>query len=191
MPANLLPGEIAPPGYATDWTPQHRMAVAMDIAGFTRDEIADRLNVTDKFVTRAVGDPRAEVDRGGALAEYAESVTLRLQEVANEALDVALEVMRDGEKDETRLKASFGLLDRAGHSPIKRELQIKTELPADAGLLDMMRETLAETASREIRYEIRPKQLNIELIPEAEVIGVQSAAPHGPVTTTVDSGGEG
>lgn len=140
------------------WTMKHRQCVALHLAGWTNNEIAEALEWTPAKVSITVNDPRADYERENALAPIADvsvSVTQKLEEASHEAFERAIEVMREATKEDTALKAAFGLLDRAGFTPIKRELKLEGEVPADPEMIEAMKKTLMESKSISAKYKIR------------------------------------
>ena len=142
------------------WTMRHRQCVALHLAGWTNNEIAEALDWTPAKVSITINDPRAEHEKQNALAPIADvnlTVTQKLEEASHEAFEKAMEVMRDATKEDVALKAAFGLLDRAGFTPIKRELKLEGEVPADPEMIEAMKKTLMESKSISATYKIRPE----------------------------------
>lgn len=157
---DLLP-EFEPEKYyqPKKWGIKHRQCVALHLAGWTNNEIAEALDWTPAKVSITINDPRAHHDSENVLApvaDVARSVSQKLEEASSDAFEVAMEILHQGEKDETRLKAAFGLLDRAGYTPIKRELKLEGEIPADPELVEQMRKTLLESKSISAKYVVKP-----------------------------------
>lgn len=153
------------------------MCVALSMAGWTNNEICEEMDWTPAKVSVTLNDPRAEHERKNALAPIADvslTVSQKLEEASHDAFEKAKEVMENATKDDVALKAAFGLLDRAGFTPIKRELKIEGEIPADPEILEAMRKTLQETQSISAKYKILPPPADPEPeIIEAEVLGVE------------------
>lgn len=145
------------------WTQKHRRCVALSLGGFSNNEIAELLDWTPAKVSITINDPRAEHDRENALAklaDVAETITEKLDEASHDAFAVAKDLLY-AEKEETQLKAALAILDRAGFTPIRREIQLNEQVPASPEMLEAMRRTLQETQQIEAQYE-KPKRIEAE-----------------------------
>ena len=98
----------------------------LEIAGKRPGQIAEICGISSGRVSVILGDRRAELDRmnlGAGLADRLTDVQSKLALYAHEALEVIVEEMREvTNKAETRIKAGFGLMDRAGYTPNMREV---------------------------------------------------------------------
>lgn len=140
------------------WSQRHRMCVALSLAGWTNNEICAEMDWTPAKVSITLNDPRAAHEKENALQPIADvtlSVSQRLEDASNEAFEKVQQVMQEATKDDVALKAAFGILDRAGYTPIKRELKLEGEIPADPEVLEAMRKTLKESASIKAVYKIK------------------------------------
>lgn len=150
------------------WTQKHRRCVALHLGGFTNNEIAELLDWTPAKVSITVNDPRAEHDRKNALAKIAdvgESIAEKLDQASHDAFAVAKDLLF-AEKEETQLKAALALLDRAGYTPIRREIQLQGNIPANPEMLEAMKRTLKETESIDAQYK-SPEVIDAEVEKEA------------------------
>lgn len=127
----------------------------MEAAGFSSSEIAEILGMTAARVSVILNDPRADMDR----KEFASGVIERMQDVqlkialhADEALDEILDEMRNVEDPRVRQKAAFGILDRAGYTPVQKSIQAKAELPTE--MLHRMSGVLSEMQAIDAEYQI-------------------------------------
>lgn len=149
------------------WTARHALVCDLALIGKTNDEIAKQLNYTPARVSVILGDERSQKYIREARQRISESmpdIMARLEFEANQSLNVALEVRDDvNARPDIRLKAAFGLLDRAGYSPIQ---QISLKKPPE--LSDEVADRIEKVAreSREITATFR-----IPESPEAEKNG--------------------
>ena len=161
------------------WTQRHRMCVALSLAGWTNNEICEQMDWSTAKVSITLSDPRAAHEQKNALAPIADvalTVSQQLENASTEAFEKTREIMRDATKDDVALKAAFGILDRAGYTPIRRELRLEGEIPADPEVLAAMQKTLAESASIKATYKIIPGEPENEDAEEAdyEIIATDS-----------------
>jgi predicted transcriptional regulator len=159
------------------------MVVTLYVAGYSNKEIADELGYTTQRVVQILKDPRAEKKTQKALSKLADNTTdviERFRLYSNEALTTHVDIMRDSPKDDLRLKAAQNILDRAGHTPIQKKVELKGEIPADPALLARLNEALSDLEEHGINYEI----------PEAEfeVIDGGTSADPTPPPPALESG---
>jgi hypothetical protein len=126
--------------------PVHVQMLLMKAAGSSNRAIAQQLGFAESRVSVIVNHPDAMFLLGvlvSAQAEVLLDVKTRIKAHAGEALDTVLHVMRHGEAKD-RLKAGFGLLDRAGYGAVqKSESTHRFEMPAKEAnnLVSAMRES--------------------------------------------------
>lgn len=147
MSRNLLPQIARQKSYQpVNWTSRHRNCVGLELAGYKNNEIATILDWSEGKVSVTLQDDRAAIDRlemAGRIADKISDVHLSLQLLSHEAIKEAAEVMRFTEKDEVKLKAAFGILDRAGYSTVHKTEDVNKEaMPHE--VLDRMSEVLKE-----------------------------------------------
>lgn len=147
-------------------------------AGFKNNEIAESLQIAVSTVSIIVNDERAKPYILKAQQRVADGIldlNLRLKAHATEALDEIVDQMRNAEKDIVRQKAAFGILDRAGYTPIQKHTVIQApEIPE--GLGAVVAEAHAELT--EVRRTIRfraPQATELRLAPAQEVAQEVSA----------------
>ena len=157
MGTDLLPLETAEkPGMPLKWTGVHRRIVALEVAGYKAQQIAAMLGMNRTYVCRIINDPRADVDR----KQFAEKVVNAVGDVqlkialhADEALEEILDEMRVCEDVKVRQKAAFGILDRAGYTPVRKEIVAHTTIPSE--MLSGMQSVMDEMKGiQEIDYTI-------------------------------------
>jgi hypothetical protein len=116
--------------------PQHIQMLVMKGAGYKNNEIARAMDITEARVSVIVNHPDAQSVMALLVSFQAEElldVKTRIQAHSGEALNVALEQMRNASEPAVRLKAAFGLLDRAGYGAVQRtENKHVVEIPATA-----------------------------------------------------------
>lgn len=155
MSRNLLPAITRTKSYQpVNWTARHRNCVHLEMAGYKNHEIAEILKWKAQKVSITLNDDRAELDRiemAGMVAEKMVDVHVSLNLLSHEALKEAAEIMRYSENDGVKLKAAFGILDRAGYSTVH-----KTERVGEDGVptevIDRMAEVMDELSAHSKTY---------------------------------------
>lgn len=192
MGVDLLPGLQGDEYWSPDkWSPRHRIVVALHLAGDKNKEIAEKLDLSESRVSIILNDPRAvhEVQRMSAqVADRTLDTHLRLKLYANEALDEIVEELRSSRSEKIRQKAAFGVLDRAGFTPIKTdgEGQQAPELPQE--VVDRMEAATKEIIQYEGAYEnVEPQRKAPEPEPEhPDVAMPEPGEPRGPTVEADD-----
>lgn len=159
---DLLP-EISKEKYyqPEKWSSFHRYLVMLEIAGKRPGQIAEIADITIGRVSVILNDPRAELDRlslGINLADKLVTIQSKLDLYAHEALEVIVEEMREpANKAEIRVKAGFGIMDRAGYTPNTREdIPKAPDIPEE--LISRVEEVSKELKESEFTYRmIEPK----------------------------------
>jgi len=152
------------------WNPRHRLIVALHLAGDKNKEIARKLKLSQSHVSLILSDPRAiyEIENlAQSVADRTVDTALRLKLYANEALDEIVEEIRTSRNEKVRQTAAFGLLDRAGYTPVR---EVREEpaplLPED--VVQRMEETTRElTEYREVYKKLKPQEAEPANEPEA------------------------
>jgi len=156
------------------WSPRHRLIVALHLGGYKGTEICKRLKITAAHVSVVLNDPRAvyEIERmSSTIADRTLDTALRIKLYSNEALDEIVEELRTSRNEKVRQTAAFGLLDRAGYTPVRdvRE-EAPPLLPED--VVQRMEETTRElTEYRGAYKELAPKE--IEDVEEEKAVGIE------------------
>lgn len=187
MGVDLLPQMQGDKDWSPEkWSPRHRLIVALHLGGDKNNEIAEKLGVSQSHVSVVLNDPRAvhEIQRmSQVVADRTLDTSLRLKLYANEALDEIVEEMRTARSEKVRQTAAFGILDRAGFTPVKQNERDETapELPAE--VVDRMEATTKEIIQYEGRYEnVEPKKKDPEPDPRyPDVVPPEPGEPRGPV----------
>lgn len=138
------------------WSPKHEMVARLHGVGIPNRKIASLLGLTESRVSIILNDARARPaveDTLEAHKRQMESLHGRLAAGAGSALDVIEDQIHNDELDaRVRQKASFGWLDRAGYTPVQKQIVLGGNIPAEAlaGVMDALR----TSESLDISYEI-------------------------------------
>lgn len=181
MAVDLLPGLSGDKAWSPDkWTPRHRIVVALHLGGDKNREIAEKLGLSEGRVSIILNDPRAvhEIERmSRQVADRTVDTHLRLRLYANEALDEIVEELRTSRSEKIRQKAAFGLLDRAGFTPIKGEKEESAPLlPSE--VVERMEATTKEITQYRGGYE-NPEPKEKEPEPSVEKREIGPGEPRG------------
>ena len=156
-----------------NWTARHRNAVALELAGYKNHEIAEILRWKPAKVSVTLNDDRAAIDRlemAGRISDKLEDVHLKLNLLSHEAVQGVADLMRDSGNDGIKLKACFGILDRAGYSTLHR---IQTEggesIPHE--MLDRISEVMEEISEHSKSYHTPEPAFEDIKEGEFEVVG--------------------
>lgn len=167
------------------WSPRHRLVVALHLGGDKNNEIAEKLGMSESRVSIILNDPRSvhEIERmASTVADRTLDTALRLKLYANEALDEIVEEMRTARSEKVRQTAAFGILDRAGFTPVKPDerSQQAPELPAE--VVDRMEATTKEIIQYKGEYQnVEPKKKDPTPEPERpDVPPIEPGEPRGP-----------
>lgn len=163
MPLDLLPHvEAAEEKYwlPKKWNPRHSMVVLLHLAGCTNPEISDQTGYSYGKVSQILNDERAQVIMAQMMPrmqEAAADVSIRMKLLAGEALDEIVDEMRADPDSKIRQKAAFGILDRAGYSPVRKTQISALETPDDS-VVGQVSDRIADTLdalkeSDEILYD--------------------------------------
>ena len=93
-------------------------------------------------------------------------------------MDEIVEELRTSRNEKVRQTAAFGLLDRAGYTPVR---EVREEAPPllPEDVVQRMEETTRElTEYRGMYKEVAPKEL--EEVEEVQAVGFEAGAPRGP-----------
>lgn len=167
MSRDLLPALAPEKEYQPEkWSSLHRYIVLLEVAGKRPGEIAEITGLSNSRVSVILNDKRAELDRislGSSLADRLVDLNAKLSLYAHEALEVIVDEMRDlTNRAELRVKAGFGILDRAGYTPSsKDESQPPPQIPEE--IATRMEVVSRELQEHEFRYRfVDPKMKEIE-----------------------------
>ncbi len=181
MAVDLLPALDGDHAWSpTKWNPRHRLIIALHLAGDKNKEICAKLGLSESHVSLILNDPRAvyEVENlAQGVADRTIDTALRIKLYANEALDEIVEELRTSRNEKVRQTAAFGLLDRAGYTPVRevRE-EVAPLLPED--VVQRMEETTRELTEFRAEYkQLKPKEA--EPADEPEAVGFELGAPRG------------
>lgn len=110
------------------------MIARLSAVGYKNKEIATALDMSEGRISVILSDPRAQIDIADAVESVADNIIDlhdRLKAHAYEALDEIVDSMRHSKDEKVRQKSAFGILDRAGYTPVQKHVQVAPELPAD------------------------------------------------------------
>ncbi len=135
---DLAPDESPTRPWEPDrWSPRHALAARLKGAGLKNNEIALAMGWTENKVAITVNDARAVPfiqEAAQNLADGVLDLNLRLKAHSEEALNTIVDQMRNAEREVIRQKAAFGILDRAGYTPIQKHTLVEApRLPDDLG----------------------------------------------------------
>lgn len=157
---DLYPQKVPAKTYQpSKWTGWHRRVVILEQAGMKPGELAEFLEVSASTISIVLNDPRADLDRkkfAEKAVEAAGDIQSKLSLHANEALDEIVDEMRNCEDVKVRQKASFGILDRAGFTPVRKQIVAKADLPPD--VLKRMESVMDDIEATDVEYEILPTE---------------------------------
>ncbi len=185
MGVDLLPLMQGDKAWSPDkWSPRHRLIIALHLGGDRNNEIAKKLSVSESHVSIVLNDPRAvhEIARMSiTVADRTLDTSLRMKLYANEALDEIVEEMRTSRTEKIRQTAAFGILDRAGFTPINgNETEVPPLLPED--VVERMEAATNEIIQHEVEYqnlEPKPKEPKAEI----PIMPPNPGDPRGPVSS--------
>lgn len=153
------------------WGPRHRLAVALHLGGAKNYEIGEKLDWSPQYVSVILNDKRAiyEIEAlAQSVADRTVDTQLRIKLYANEALDEIVEELRSSRNEKVRQTAAFGLLDRAGYTPVR---DVREEAPPmlPEEVVQRMEETTKELVEYQGVYrEVEPKPLEDTDVDESE-----------------------
>lgn len=128
------------------WAARHVLICRMHAAGLKNKEIAEALNITEQYISHVINDPRAPAfvrEAVEAMMGNIIDLNAQLKAYSQEALEEIIDQMRSSQSDKIRQTAAFGILDRAGYTPVQRHtIQAAPELPRE--LADRVSETHIE-----------------------------------------------
>ena len=113
----------------------HKEIARRILLGEKNVKIAEDLNISEAMVsyTRNSAIVQKEIaaleaKRDGTTVDIAQDI----QEIAPLALKRVTEVLAKGtDKDSDMIKTAFGVLDRAGHSPVKKQMNVNALVTSD------------------------------------------------------------
>lgn len=155
---DLYPTVAPEKSYAPDkWTARHRLICQLHTIGWSNKEIAERLGMSDGRISTILSDPRAQLDITAAVASVADNIVdlhTRIKAHAVEALDEIVDEIRNSTDEKVRQRAAFGILDRAGYTPVQKHMSVAPELPMDVA--ERVKAAIAESIDdvEEVEYEV-------------------------------------
>lgn len=115
--------------------PKHMQILLMAAAGYTNNMIANKMELTPARVSVILNHPDAQTLLSALVSYSAENlldVKARIQAHAGEALDIALNVMRNSGDMKVQKDTAFELLKMAGYGAIERkQVDVNASLKMD------------------------------------------------------------
>lgn len=133
------------------------MISRLSAVGYKNHEIAEMLGLSQGHISVVLSDPRAQIDIADAVDRVSDNIVdlhTRIKAHAVEALDDIVHTLRHSKDEKLRTKVGFGILDRAGYTPIQKHMEVKPELPTNVAdrVESAMREVADEVHDAEYEY---------------------------------------
>lgn len=155
-----------------DLRPRVRMVIMLSENGYRNIDIARALGYTQSRVSTLVNsrNPRIEAFKRNfalSISERLEDVPAKLQAASPPAVDALIMVMKSDDLGQKR-QAARDILDRAGYSPVKKQLIVNAPMPTE--LMHKLVETiedsnrasaLSDDFSFKVTEEIIPEETNL------------------------------
>lgn len=112
--------------------PQHKEVMRRLVLGEKHVVIAKALGVTPEMVSYTANSYLVKKEMAILMAKR-DGITVDIAQDIQELTPIAIQrlgeiLMDGGEKDSDTIKVGFGILDRAGHSPVKRSINMNGTL---------------------------------------------------------------
>lgn len=126
------------------WGPRHEIVARLHGVGLSNKEISRITGLSEPRVSVIINDSRATPaikDTLDAHKEQIENLHGRIKSLGPAALDKIEEQMRTSEDEKIAQRAAFGILDRAGYTPVQKQIILGASIPEDAlsSMLDALR----------------------------------------------------
>jgi hypothetical protein len=150
---------------------RHRLACSMHVCGFDNKEIAEKLGLSIPQISNILNSPQAKVEIL-RLSMKVQADTLdvhaRLQLLASPALTVLADQVQNPQMDaRVRQKAAFGILDRAGYTPVQKTLHMQAP-SIDSDVHERMLEAVKDEEVIEADYELYSEEAELDIDPAFE-----------------------
>lgn len=142
--------------------PRHKIAVAMQAAGFMNKEIAERLGYTEARISVILGSKHPILQ--AVRKEIADRIALETGDIAlkfhlesAKSIDTIIEIRDDKEAPKSvRLQSALAILDRAGYTPVKKQLNLTANTPVSElqGVVDQL-DRANEVFARRSEWEVK------------------------------------
>jgi len=160
---SLIPAELSIPQQSRVARERHKMVVMLHCSGMTTYDICKATGYKSAAVGIILRSHNPELvqlrrDFGGKVAKAMETtVYQKFQLLAVESVDRLGDHMRDHEDKTNSRHAAVAILDRAGHSPVKKQLTLGGNIPADElKMLISQLSQLNEVSARESEWALTP-----------------------------------
>lgn len=127
-----------------EFSQRHELVCKLHAAGLRNFEIEAITGFSSSRVSTIIHDPRAKIvihETAKYITSNVDDIGLRLKALANEALNVVVDQMRDSSDETIVQRSAFSLLDRAGYSKVEKKITMT------AALSDKAAEALALAAA--------------------------------------------
>lgn len=144
------------------WSPRHALVCRLIGAGLTNKEVALATGFSEVRVSELKNDPRAKrfiLEASKRVADNILDLNSKLKHHAYEALEEIVDQLRESRDEKVRQKAAFGILDRAGYTPLQRH-QITEAPKIPSELADTVREAHMEMKEivRTVKFSVPASQ---------------------------------
>jgi len=133
---------------------EHHLDLARLLSwGFSPEEIAEDLGMSAQLVKRLCRAPAVKAalaELGPEIQETVRAQLLRVKALLPDCVDTAQKIMRGGEDDQVRLRASMALMDRGGMPAVKRSEEVRLGVTLTGAEIDEINER-ADKAKQEGR----------------------------------------
>ncbi len=148
-------GDLMKAWHPDKFDSRHRLVAQLHAAGLKNVEIEAVTGYSTSRVSVILHDPRArEVIREteSFVSGRIDDVALRLQLLANEALDKITDLMRDSTDEHVVQRSAFSILDRAGYGKIEKQISIQAQISDKAA--EVLASAAVESRVVEADYSI-------------------------------------
>ena len=176
MQHDLLPEVFSEKSYQPEkFTSRHALLCDLHLIGKTNNEIAEQLGYDVARVSVLLGTPQAHLyiqRRRDAIANSMPDIYTTMECYALEAVNELVREMREGApKDAVKQRASFGILDRLGYSPIQKHMKPNQGIPLSEEHVGKMERVLDEAAESKRRFQFSGGE-----VVDAEILDEEEAA---------------
>jgi DNA-binding CsgD family transcriptional regulator len=157
MQHDLMPEVFSEKSYQpAKFTARHALICDLHLIGKTNAEIADQLEYDEARISVLLGTPQAHLyiqQRRDAIANSMPDIYATMECYALEAVSELVREMREGTpKDAVKQRASFGILDRLGYSPIQKHMKPNQGVPLSEEHVSRMERVLDEAQESKRKF---------------------------------------
>jgi len=145
------------PWQAKRFNSRHKAVCVLKANGYTNKEICEHLGYDESRVSVILNDPRAAEVLADAERRFASNMSEigeKIKLLAASALEETEDIMLNGQKENVRLTAALGILDRAGYGKVTKSIALEARITESAAraLMGVEIEEIPEAD-----YSIEPK----------------------------------